>query len=338
MLEGRVTVNGATVRELGTEGRPGARRHPRRRPPRQDRRAPSLPPAEQAARLRDDAIGSASGGRRCIDLLRGVTRVRLSGRPARLRIGRPAAADQRRRPRRAAHASRATASRASTRRACSASPTRAISSASRAASIDRRPPRPRGPSVKLLAARTRRETARRWSITVREGRNRQVRKMCDAIGHPVDASEAGRDRADHAMRRLKAGQWRELTADEVEAARSEAASREPEASARTPLGSSPEALRLVERQHAPRAASARRGAAPRGRAPRPCPRPSADRVRSFRPKRIRNSFVVAYRNGRPTTCLRPTILIRCRSSSVFSTPDVLTPRISVISTAVIGCW
>ena len=54
-------------------------------------------------------------------------------------------------------------------------------------------------------------------------------------------------------------------------------------------------------------------------------------VRSFRPKRIRNSFVVAYMNGRPTTCLRPTILIRCRSSSVLRTPDVLTPRISVIS-------
>ena len=60
-------------------------------------------------------------------------------------------------------------------------------------------------------------------------------------------------------------------------------------------------------------------------------------LRSFSPNRIRNSFVVAYMNGRPTTCLRPTILIRCRSSSVLSTPDVLTPRISVISSAVIGC-
>jgi hypothetical protein len=59
--------------------------------------------------------------------------------------------------------------------------------------------------------------------------------------------------------------------------------------------------------------------------------------RSFKPNRIRNSFVVAYKNGRPTTGFRPTILIRCRSSSVFSTPDVLTPRTSVISIAVIGC-
>jgi len=52
------------------------------------------------------------------------------------------------------------------------------------------------------------------AITIREGRNRQVRNMCDAIGHPVT----------HLKRvaigplkdsRLKVGQWRELTDDEV---------------------------------------------------------------------------------------------------------------------------
>ena len=51
-------------------------------------------------------------------------------------------------------------------------------------------------------------------VTVREGRNRQVRKMCDAIGHPIT----------HLKRvaigpiqdlRLKIGQWRELTEAEV---------------------------------------------------------------------------------------------------------------------------
>jgi 23S rRNA pseudouridine2605 synthase len=51
-------------------------------------------------------------------------------------------------------------------------------------------------------------------ITIREGRNRQVRKMCDAIGHPVT----------HLKRiaigpikdaKLKPGQWRELTNGEV---------------------------------------------------------------------------------------------------------------------------
>ena len=51
-------------------------------------------------------------------------------------------------------------------------------------------------------------------ITIHEGRNRQVRKMCDAIGHPVGrlkrvAIGPIRDS------RLKPGQWRELTREEV---------------------------------------------------------------------------------------------------------------------------
>jgi 23S rRNA pseudouridine2605 synthase len=51
-------------------------------------------------------------------------------------------------------------------------------------------------------------------ITIHEGRNRQVRKMCDAIGHPVDrlkriAIGPIRDS------RLKPGQWRDLTSEEV---------------------------------------------------------------------------------------------------------------------------
>jgi len=54
----------------------------------------------------------------------------------------------------------------------------------------------------------------RLRVTIREGRNRQVRKMCDAIGHPVTQlrriaigplSDA----------RLRVGQWRDLTAAEV---------------------------------------------------------------------------------------------------------------------------
>ncbi len=51
-------------------------------------------------------------------------------------------------------------------------------------------------------------------ITVREGRNRLVRKMCEAIGHPVDTLTRvaiGPIRDD----RLRPGQWRELTAEEV---------------------------------------------------------------------------------------------------------------------------
>ncbi len=57
--------------------------------------------------------------------------------------------------------------------------------------------------------------AGRLRITVREGRNRQVRKMCDAIGHPVDEL---RRVAIGPIRdpKLKPGQWRELTPQEVE--------------------------------------------------------------------------------------------------------------------------
>ncbi len=52
-------------------------------------------------------------------------------------------------------------------------------------------------------------------ITVREGRNRQVRKMCDAIGHPVDEL---RRVAIGPIRdpKLKTGAWRDLTPQEVE--------------------------------------------------------------------------------------------------------------------------
>jgi 23S rRNA pseudouridine2605 synthase len=62
----------------------------------------------------------------------------------------------------------------------------------------------------------------RLLITIHEGRNRQVRKMGDAIGHPVT----------HLKRiaigplkdtRLKPGQWRDLTEDEVARLRKAAA-------------------------------------------------------------------------------------------------------------------
>lgn len=59
-------------------------------------------------------------------------------------------------------------------------------------------------------------------ITLREGRNRQVRNLCDAIGHPVDhltrvAIGPIRDS------RLKIGFWRDLTAQEIERLRKSAA-------------------------------------------------------------------------------------------------------------------
>jgi pseudouridine synthase len=51
-------------------------------------------------------------------------------------------------------------------------------------------------------------------LTIREGRNRQVRRMCEAVGHPV--RELARTRIGPLTdRRLKVGTWRDLTADEV---------------------------------------------------------------------------------------------------------------------------
>jgi 23S rRNA pseudouridine2605 synthase len=67
-------------------------------------------------------------------------------------------------------------------------------------------------------------------ITLREGRNRQVRNMCDAIGHPVNhlkrvAIGPLRDP------KLKLGYWRELTPAEVERLQ-RAATKEPTTAAR----------------------------------------------------------------------------------------------------------
>ena len=65
----------------------------------------------------------------------------------------------------------------------------------------------------------------RLRITIREGRNRQVRKMFDAIGHPVDqltrvAIGPIRDT------RLKTGHWRDLTAAEVAALKTQHGARQ----------------------------------------------------------------------------------------------------------------
>jgi 23S rRNA pseudouridine2605 synthase len=51
-------------------------------------------------------------------------------------------------------------------------------------------------------------------LTIHEGRNRQVRRMCEAIGHPVQRLVRVRI-GPIADRRLKSGTWRDLTPDEV---------------------------------------------------------------------------------------------------------------------------
>ena len=52
-------------------------------------------------------------------------------------------------------------------------------------------------------------------LTIREGRNRQVRRMLEAVGHPVQSLKRTRIGA-ISDRFLKPGEWRELTPREVE--------------------------------------------------------------------------------------------------------------------------
>ena len=53
-------------------------------------------------------------------------------------------------------------------------------------------------------------------ITIHEGRNRQVRRMCEAIGHPVERLVRHRI-GPLTDKKLRPGAWRELTQDEVRA-------------------------------------------------------------------------------------------------------------------------
>jgi 23S rRNA pseudouridine2605 synthase len=53
------------------------------------------------------------------------------------------------------------------------------------------------------------------TLTIHEGRNRQIRRMCEAVGHPVRRLVRTRFGPIH-DRRLKPGTWRELTPKEVQ--------------------------------------------------------------------------------------------------------------------------
>lgn len=71
-------------------------------------------------------------------------------------------------------------------------------------------------------------------ITISEGRNRQVRRMFDAIGHPVDSL---RRVAIGPLKdtRLRPGQWRDLTEAEIASLRkASAGSTQPEGPQKTP--------------------------------------------------------------------------------------------------------
>jgi 23S rRNA pseudouridine2605 synthase len=69
-------------------------------------------------------------------------------------------------------------------------------------------------------------------ITIHEGRNRQVRRMCDAVGHPVRRLVRLRI-GPISDRRLAPGEWRPLRQDEVRALERAAAGKPRPPSRRT---------------------------------------------------------------------------------------------------------
>src|SRR5262245_62007910 len=70
------------------------------------------------------------------------------------------------------------------------------------------------PAVVMLLNAGRREPDGVVRMTIKEGRNRQVRRMLEAVGHPVRSLKRTRF-GPVSDRSLKAGHWRELTADEL---------------------------------------------------------------------------------------------------------------------------
>jgi 23S rRNA pseudouridine2605 synthase len=78
------------------------------------------------------------------------------------------------------------------------------------------------PAEVRLLPRARDSKGSTLRLIVHEGRNRQIRKMCEAIGHPVDRLKRvaiGTIHDNH----LKPGQWRELTAEELRSLKSSTA-------------------------------------------------------------------------------------------------------------------
>jgi pseudouridine synthase len=72
------------------------------------------------------------------------------------------------------------------------------------------------PAEAVLLNEGRRDREGLLRLTIREGRNRQVRRMCEAVGHLVQSLRRTRF-GPLADRRLRPGDWRELTAQEVDA-------------------------------------------------------------------------------------------------------------------------
>jgi 23S rRNA pseudouridine2605 synthase len=80
-----------------------------------------------------------------------------------------------------------------------------------------------GPSA---PAEVRRLGLSRIELTLHEGRKHQVKRMFEAVGHPVVSLHRSRY-ATLTLDGLEPGKWRELTAEEVQALRELSSSRSP---------------------------------------------------------------------------------------------------------------
>jgi 23S rRNA pseudouridine2605 synthase len=78
---------------------------------------------------------------------------------------------------------------------------------------DRRPTAPAGVRRGTTIGKGRQQTTK-LTITLNEGRNRQIRKMCAQIGHPVRSLTRVR-MGPIALRDLRPGEWRDLTPFEI---------------------------------------------------------------------------------------------------------------------------
>ncbi len=74
------------------------------------------------------------------------------------------------------------------------------------------------PADVLLLNAGRRDPDGVLRLTIREGRNRQVRRMCEAVGHPLKSLKRTRI-GPLSDKRLRPGEWRDLSPDEVIALR-----------------------------------------------------------------------------------------------------------------------
>ena len=192
---------------LGRRVDPETRPDRGRRRPGRARGRPRLLPAQQAGRRGDHRPRHArapDGARR-----RAGRPAGLPGRPPRRRHRGPADAHERRRARQPRRPPEPPASTRST------SPR---SSPGRAGERGRDPP----PARRCRARRRPHRPGRRCrsrrraccASSIHEGRNRQVRRMCEAVGHPVTRLVRTRI-GPLSDRRLRPGAWRSLTDDEV---------------------------------------------------------------------------------------------------------------------------